>query len=164
MLDSDSALRFFWLESKFAENVFKVSDQEQNLEFKLLPHFALTDPYAVSSCFDSFPMFQNDVELDGYLFYHKEGSYTAGETPFVLWLFPFMVEELFNDFKVNSSYYQSRPGNYTNYLQFIKEFDENSKKRKKKPNISDSMELETTISSLDESRDEMDAMIDLEMT
>ena len=170
LVGCDAAFRFFWMKSKFEEDDIKTTGDDKNLQLKLLQHYDFLDHYAMKTCFQTYPMFDDDTELDGFLFYHKEGSYTAGETPLVLWLFPFMVDELFDTYRVNSSYHSLKPENYTNYLDFIKDFDEKLKSRQKKKHFNkkkvetehDIMDLKE--SSFDDSRDEMQAMIDLEMT
>lgn len=161
--DCDSSFRFFWLKSKFIEDDLKIIDTETDLKLELLSTYDFSDKLAIKCCFQTFPIISNDTELDGYLFYHKEGSYTAGETPLVLWLFPFMVDELFNDYHVNPCYNSARPENYTTYLDFIEEFNRKFKQRGKKRSKKDE-HMEVTESSIDEEFDERQAMIDLEMT
>lgn len=166
MIDTDASFRFFWLKSKFEEEDLRITDSEKNIKFDLIMTYDFLDSSAVRSCFQDYPIFSNaKAELDGFLFYHKDASYTAGQTPLVLWLFPFMVDELF-EIKVNPCYHATRPDNYTNYLDYIKEFDIKMKQRKgkKQRNTSDSMEHEMTDATNDDSRDEMQAMIELEMT
>lgn len=156
-----SAFRFFWIKSKFIEEDLRVIDQEKTIKLELLATFDMFDVRSVRNCFQTYPFFDNSTELDGYLFYHKEGSYTAGETPLVLWLFPFMIDELFDEYQVNQCYFVARPENYTNYMTFIDEFNEKMQLRKKKPlpQRSESMDANN-----EGSEDEMQAMIDLEMT
>lgn len=127
--------------------------------------YDISDDLAVNTLFQTHPLFSDGAELDGYLFYHKEGSYTAGETPLVLWLFSFMIEELFDHFKVNPFYNSNRPVTYTNYLDYIREFDEKLKKRRAKKSgnkTPESMEVNGT--EADDGRDEMQEMIELEIT
>lgn len=167
MMDSDAAFRFFWLKSKFVEDGLKALGNEEALD--LVPTYDLCDHFDARKCFETFPIFPDGTELDGYLFYHKEGSYTAGETPLVLWLFPFMIDELLQNFKTHPSYLLTRPSSYTNYLDFIKEFDENMANRRKKKTgtkKSESMEHEPINESgdLEVGWDEIQGMIELEMT
>lgn len=166
MINCDSAFRFFWLKSKFEENDLKVTNKENDLSLELIPCYELTDEFAVQTLFQTHPVFDDGTELDGVLYYHKECSYTAGETPLVLWLFAFMIEELFDNIQVHPHYKSQRPATYTNYLDYIKYFDENLRKRKKKrlSSTSESMEHEPVIDSIEDGEDEMQRMIELEMT
>lgn len=111
-------------------------------------------------------MFDDEAKLDGFLFYHKESIYTSGETPLVLWLFPFMIEEVLTMFRVNPIYNSQKPLGYKNYLDYIEEFNKRQeKKNKRRGKKEKKMEA-------DESRgdnltevvevDEMQKMIDLE--
>lgn len=167
----DATFRFFWLKSKFMEDSLMVTDKDKILKLVRLESFDFLEPFAIKTCFETaFVGFNDKSELDGYLFYHKEGSYTSGESPLVLWLFPFMIDELFDNYKVDQSFHSKRPENYTNYLDFIKEFNEKSKKRRNKKKTVQSlgggeMEHESIeVSFTEDSSDDVQAMIDLEMT
>ena len=169
--DCDTSFRFFWLKSKFIEDNLKITGMQSSLKLNLLTNIPHTDNHEVSICFQTPPLFLDGAELDGFLFYHKDASYTSGETPLVLWLFPFMVPELFNGAKV-SEFSEDRPENYTNYLDYIEEFNEKLKKKRnrgKGRRSEEAMEQEA-IGEVkeqvdeDENFDEMQAMIDLEMT
>lgn len=109
------------------------------------------------------------MKVDGFLFYHKEASYTPGESPLVLWLFPFMFEELFEGYRINPSYHSERPEGYSNYLTYIEEFNKTvlAKKNRKKTKTSDSS-MESESQMLDDSsetfQDEHEVMMQLEMT
>ena len=46
--------------------------------------------------------------LDGLLFYHKNGHYTPGSCPLVLWLKPFMLPDILN-VVVPEVYMQTNP-------------------------------------------------------
>lgn len=169
LIDCDASFRFFWLKSKFDEDCIRTTDSDSKLQLQLLNNYDFNDPYAIRTCFQTHPLFKEGAELDGYLFYHKDGLYTAGSTPLVLWLFPFMVDELFDTYKVDPFYHSEKPEAYSNYLDFIREFDEQLKNRKKKVTSKIKVEAEQETmdvieSSFDESRDEMQAMIELEMT
>ena len=48
----------------------------------------------IRQCFSWQPFPNETLELDGLMFYHKKTAYTAGETPLVGWLKPFMVPEV----------------------------------------------------------------------
>jgi snurportin-1 len=164
----DTSFRFFWIKSKFEEDNLHF-DSSTAHHMNLVKTFDFSDSFAVQSIIGSCPVFKLGVKLDGYLFYHKEASYTPGESPLVLWLFPFMFEEIFRDYKVHEFYNSERPEGYTNYLNYIAEFNENAKKPKPKPKnkeVDSSMELEEehTRDRSDEVQDEREAMMQLEMT
>jgi snurportin-1 len=167
LIGCDAEFRFFWLKSKFIEDDLKITDDKKNLKLNLLVNYPYTDPYAVSICFQTPPLFPDGAELDGFLFYHKEGSYTSGETPLVLWTFPFMIPELFEHIRPND-FYQIKPANYTNYLDYIADFNaklEKKKNRGKGRKSGEAMEHETSGEPKEEENiDEMQAMIELEMT
>lgn len=167
LITCDATFRFFWLKSKFLEDDLKILDNDINFKLKVLENYDFIDTCAINFCFGNLPEFTEETELDGFLFYHKEGSYTPGEeSPLVLWLFPFMIFELFDNYKVNQIYHSKRPETYSNYLDFIKEFDEKSKKRKKKKlRDSSGMDFESTEARDSVIEDEVDVtqdMIDLE--
>ncbi|KAG5677052.1 hypothetical protein PVAND_006836 [Polypedilum vanderplanki] len=127
----DTSLRRFWIKNKFIENDLKVIDERSDIKMQLLESFDLTDMDQIYSCFQKFPIFNEGTELDGFLFYHKEADYAIGETtPLVLWLFPFMIEEVLPMFQVHP-YYKQKPDNYTNYHDYIRMFNENIKNKRK---------------------------------
>lgn len=134
-LDCEAQFRFFWLKSKFEEfndNELEVSNMEVNFKrFNLLASTDMDDKETTARTFQTYPLWKNNSpELDGFLFYHKEASYTCGSTPLVCWLFPFMVEEVLN-ISVNSLH--ERPPNYSNPWLYMEEFDkELARKRQRR--------------------------------
>lgn len=158
MTDCETQFRFFWIKSKFADDELRIIDDGFKLE--LLKAYDFSDTLSVSNCFKKFAAW-NDAELDGYLFYHKETSYQAGESPAVLWLFPFMIDELFDKYDINPIYHHQKPADYTNYLEFILKFEE---KRNNKKNISRhrSMEHEDSPEQSTDPQTTLQEMIDLE--
>lgn len=165
LTNCDTEFRRYWIQSKIDEDELRVFD---GCKLELIKAHDFVDTQSVYECFQTAPIFNDGTELDGYLFYHKESSYTIGETPLVLWLFPFMVDEVLTMFHVHPSYNSLKPLDYTNYLDYIKTFNEKlSKKRQKSKNkkTAELMECEVSKPSevdLDESVDEMQRMIDLE--
>ncbi|CRK92760.1 CLUMA_CG006274, isoform B [Clunio marinus] len=142
MSECEAFFRLFWIKSKFLEDELHVLNDGKQLKLELLSNYDFSDPHTIKLVFETYAPFKDGAELDGYLFYHKEclpieGSYTAGETPLVLWLFPFMVNELFESFKVHEFYYSQRPENYTNHLLSIEEYFK--KTREKHGNFDDEM-------------------------
>lgn len=164
LIDCDASFRFFWIKSKLLEDGPRFMDKNMKLKLDLVPAVDMSDSYAVRNSLQTFPIFSEGTELDGFLFYHKEGSYTAGETPLVLWLFPFMVDELFDEYRVNASYHSEKPTGYTDYLDYIKAFNEKYQKKHTKHKKAEAMEHESDHANEPNCRDELQATIDLEMT
>lgn len=171
VVNCDTAFRRFWIKSKFMEDNIRCYDA--SMELKIAPDYDFSNPHSVYECFQRHPMFDDDTKLDGFLFYHKESSYTFGETPLVLWLFPFMIDEILTMFRVNKIYMNDRPLNYKNYLEYIKEFNAKQEKKKNKRKggnkLKEKMEVEVskpeppTSDDVDFTQDdEMQKMIDLE--
>lgn len=106
----------------------------------MIQNYDFSDAHQIASALNTCPIFSDNTELDGFLFYHKDGSYTYGESPLVLWLYSFMVEEVMPMFNVHD-FYNEKPENYTNYLQFIQEFEAERDKGKRK---TDKMDTETS--------------------
>ncbi|CAG0891121.1 unnamed protein product [Darwinula stevensoni] len=69
-------------------------------------------------------------ELDGLLFYHKQTHYTAGYTPLVGWLKPYMVPELLG-VEVPEAYLNQRPNEYDGMTNFLKDYYQNAEERRK---------------------------------
>jgi snurportin-1 len=166
----DTAFRFFWIKCKFEEDNLQFEKSTQ-LSIHLIETYDCSDSYSIRNVVEKCPIFNLGVKLDGYLFYHKEASYTPGESPLVLWLFPFMFEELFDDFKVHPFYHSERPKDYTNYLKYIDDFNEKAlnrkrKNSKKKHEVDSSMEAEFEVlqDSSETEQNEHEMMMQLEMT
>lgn len=134
VVNTDAAFRRFWIKSKFMEDAIRSFDPA--VRIKTILDFDFVNPHSVYEVFQKYPMFDDGGKLDGFLFYHKESLYTCGESPLILWLFPFMIDEVLTMFRVNPKYNQERPLNYTNYLDYIKEFNEKIEKKKVYTNAS----------------------------
>lgn len=170
VVNCDTAFRRFWIKSKFIED--EIRSYDTTIKLKTILDFDFTNSHSIYEVFQKYPMFDDGGKLDGFLFYHKESSYTYGETPLVLWLFPFMIDEVLTMFRVNPKYNHDKPLNYTNYLDYIKEFNEKLKKKKnRKGQKSQKMEVEVSKiphKKVDEdfteeiNEDEMEKIINLE--
>lgn len=103
------------------------------------------DVDAISRALSKHPYFDSDKpQIDGLLFYHKEGYYTPGSTPLVLWLKPYMVNEMLGeDVHVADGYHHARPAAYTNMYDFISNYEEARKRKpkKRKQKYGESMEV-----------------------
>ncbi|KAG5669185.1 hypothetical protein PVAND_017079 [Polypedilum vanderplanki] len=163
-MNCDTSFRHFWIKNKFIESDLKIIDEESDMKMQLLDVYDLADSNQGFSCFQKYPMFNEGTELDGFLFYHKEADYTIGETPLVLWLFPFMIEEVLSMFKVHPNYNNQKPDNYRNYLDYIKIFNETLKKKRRSRNKSESsMEIQENQDENEfDMQNEIQKMIDLE--
>lgn len=159
-VDCDFAFRSYWIRSKFTEDEFHIHSSD-NITLKIIDTFDFADPLQISHCYNEYPIFTDGTELDGYFYYHKEGSYTFGESPLVLWLFPFMVEELMPAYKVHPHYNTLKPESYSNYTQFIMDFNEQRKKKTRRSKNS-TMDFETTPHIIEEDQDPIQESIDLE--
>lgn len=145
-VNCDFALRNYWIRSKFLEDELHIFTPEE-LTLKVIDTYDFNDPDKISECYNSFPIYTDGTELDGFLYYHKEGSYTFGESPLVLWLFSFMVEEVMPTYKVNPHYNTLKPETYKSYLQFINDFQRKKNRRRSKTN---EMDFETSTEIIDE--------------
>lgn len=54
------------------------------------------------------------LQLDGLLFYHKQGHYFFGPTPLVLWLKPYMVPEIIGS-DVSADHMSKKPSDYVSF-------------------------------------------------
>lgn len=136
LTDCEAEFRFFWLESQMHEsNVDQISEHHEH-PFRIIEKFSCSNELAFNQLFATFPIWPNNQpELDGFLFYHKEASYVHGKTPLVGWLFAFMIPELFSVPFINENYLNGKPADYLNYTTYMKQFDDDlCKKRKMRQN------------------------------
>uniref|UniRef100_W8C9M8 Snurportin-1 n=1 Tax=Ceratitis capitata TaxID=7213 RepID=W8C9M8_CERCA len=123
LVHCEAQFRFFWLRSKFDEcpdlHDYSVLNEKP---LKFLERFDAERIANVTEALQRYPFWpDNNPELDGWLFYHKESSYTCGRTPLVGWLFTFMIPDVLG-IPVNQSY--EKPSNYIEPISFMEEFDE----------------------------------------
>ncbi|XP_055841783.1 snurportin-1 [Episyrphus balteatus] len=142
LINCEAQFRFFWLTSKFVENSYDEISESNPYAFECIRFYDFENTTSVSIGFQQFPLWEdNSPELDGFLFYHKEASYTFGTTPLVGWLFAFMVPEVL-DFSVSPEYMTQKPENYSGYFKYIIDFDEAMAKKKYKHRRSGKMDSE----------------------
>ncbi|CAG9796689.1 unnamed protein product [Diatraea saccharalis] len=105
MTDCDTEFRYFWLQSQFVENPeLGVISKKNKIKFSLLPKIPCS-PDELNKFMMTYPYFENNSPaMDGLLFYHKHAHYISGETPLVVWLFPYMVQEILGNGKLLSCY------------------------------------------------------------
>lgn len=136
MTNCDTAFRRYWIGSKFFEcrlGVIDVKLPNNNMKLNFIDGYEFSQPHRIHRCFQHIPCFPElGAELDGFLFYHKDASYTPGETPLVLWLFPYMVDEVLTMFRVHPDYNSLKPDGYTTYLEQIEKFQEKQNHKKEK--------------------------------
>lgn len=135
MTKCDAACRFYWKRAKIDEDELSVVTEANEYAMKEIHIYDCSDEYEIESCLNAFPLWENNSPmLDGLLFYHKEASYVHGTTPLVGWALTYMVPEILGYpylNYVNVEYFAERPADYTDYLSFIKKFDDEEAKRKK---------------------------------
>lgn len=136
LTDCEAEFRFFWLESQHNESNFEQISEHHEYPFRVVEKVSCNDELALNQLFAKFPIWPNNQpELDGFLFYHKEASYVHGKTPLVGWLFAFMIPELFNVPCFNENYINEKPANYSNYITYMEQFDDElCKKRRMRRN------------------------------
>lgn len=131
MTDCEAEFRHYWLVTKFAENE-KLTDKSNKIKFTIIPKYPCTKDN-ITRFMSTYPVFPDDQpKLDGILFYHKEAHYTAGSTPLVGWLFPFMINEVLGeDIAVDPRFMKGKPNNYTTQVEYIEKFDDKQNQIKK---------------------------------
>ncbi|KAL0275237.1 UNVERIFIED_CONTAM: hypothetical protein PYX00_003163 [Menopon gallinae] len=144
-LDTDVKFRSFWIASKLEETPSLSEKSGKNpFPFEPLTEHAC-DVDAISRVLSRYPYFDSDrPQVDGLLFYHKEGYYAPGTTPLVLWLKPYMLNEMLGEnVHIAKEYQQMRPSSYTNMYDFISNYEEARKQKfkKRKPKGTERMEV-----------------------
>ncbi|XP_032599145.1 snurportin-1 [Drosophila grimshawi] len=124
LLNCDANFRFFWLRSRFDEHgELKELSKRNEKPFKLLEYYDFEDATAVDQALQKYPQWtDNQPQLDGLLFYHKEASYECGTTPLVCWLFPYMMPDVLQ-LPVHSSYAAPEDYRPNAALEYMDEFD-----------------------------------------
>ncbi|XP_073839306.1 snurportin-1 [Musca autumnalis] len=151
-LDCEAQFRFFWLKSKFEEFEDEADERGSNVEnfkkFSLLNSCDIANDVLTAQTLQTFPLWPDNIpELDGFLFYHKDASYTCGPTPLVCWLFPFMIQDVLQ-MSVNSSYVP--PPNYSSPWLYMEEFDKDlARKRQKRKTKQMDCYIDTDTASTD---------------
>ncbi|XP_011201971.2 snurportin-1 [Bactrocera dorsalis] len=122
LVHCEAQFRFFWLRSKFEEcPELCVTNSYNKKSFKYLPRYDFENVADISEAFQRYPFWSENIpQLDGWLFYHKESSYTYGTTPLVGWLFAFMVPDILG-IEVNENY--ERPIDYSDPIIYMDDFD-----------------------------------------
>ncbi|CAB3376085.1 Hypothetical predicted protein [Cloeon dipterum] len=140
MVNCETEFRFYWLKSKFEENP-ELLERPNAYKFHPLPHALATNTETALESLDF------TEKLDGVLFYHKEAHYSAGVTPLVVWLLPFMIPEVLG-ISVNEELAQ-QPESYPGHLEYIAEYKKKRKEKRRRGRKS--VEMDTSGSGHDES-------------
>lgn len=132
LTDCEAEFRFFWIESQIRESHLDRTSEHHEHPFRLIDKCNCGDDTEFNEFLSNYPIWPNNQpELDGFLFYHKESSYVKGNTPLVGWLFAFMIPELFDVPYLNENYLIDKPTDYINHLTFMEEFDKKMNEKRK---------------------------------
>lgn len=117
--------RLYWLKSKFEDTQNLQTGNTSRNTYPILPL-----PYA--SCNEATCEIVDKSlalePLDGFLFFHREGQYTNGRSPLVLWLKPFMINEVLG-IAIPPSL-DDRPDGYIDFQHYIESRKSRSKDEK----------------------------------
>ncbi|CAL1544975.1 unnamed protein product [Lymnaea stagnalis] len=124
--DTETEFRFYWLHEKLKETQsLQVASSTNPYKFIGLPGFRCIQEdisLAVTSA---------EFEIDGVLFYHKRTHYTFGSTPLVVWLKPYMLQEILG-IVVPDHQMCHMPNDYSNYADHMKKVVEDKERDQKK--------------------------------
>jgi len=124
--ESETEFRFYWLHEKMQEFTTLGSKCKGNpYKFVALPQFQCIESdisTAVASA---------TFEIDGLLFFHKRTHYTFGSTPLVVWLKPYMLNEILG-ISVPEKQMSHRPTDYTCYNDHVKKWKTEEEEKTKK--------------------------------
>ncbi|KAK0055215.1 snurportin-1 [Biomphalaria pfeifferi] len=120
--DTETEFRFYWLHEKLRETPALIEVSRTNpYKFIGLPDFCSTSEDICSAVTSAqFP-------IDGLLFYHKRTHYTFGSTPLVVWLKPYMLQEILG-ITVPDHQMTHMPKDYSNYADHMKKVEEDKNK------------------------------------
>lgn len=121
--DSETEFRFFWLNSKLSETPEVMTKSKENpYQFLPLTNYPCTKE-AISAAVAG-----ASFEVDGVLFYHKRTHYTFGSTPLVVWLKPYMLNEILG-ITVPEKLALQKPENYTTYSAHMELVEKDKEKK-----------------------------------
>lgn len=114
--------RFFFVESKLQECELQHISKGNAYKFIYTPH----RPADLCTIAETFA--HHTPAIDGVLFYHSEVSYLSQVTPLVGWLKVYMLPEVLG-IPIHSDYLSQKPETYTNFLEYVQNFDKLERKR-----------------------------------
>lgn len=138
MIDSEAELRFFWLKSKFNENL-KLS-QCKNFKFVLIDCLPAQRSLIQDVMFQTLEIDENRYYYDGIVFYHKESHYFFGKTPLVGWLASYMLTEVLH-IDVSEEHLVKMPEGYKSAFDYIQNLKTIKKIEKKKIDVKGEMDI-----------------------
>uniref|UniRef100_A0A1Y1NBV7 Snurportin-1 n=1 Tax=Photinus pyralis TaxID=7054 RepID=A0A1Y1NBV7_PHOPY len=132
--NSNTELRFYWIKSKLDETPELKEATRGNpftfVEVNFLPAELPLLEEKLSQVHDD-----EQVSLDGIIFYHREVTYIENRTPLVGWLKPYMVPEMLH-IPVHPSFMKHKPRDYICLAHYLQE----KHAKKKRPKSSEQME------------------------
>ncbi|XP_041369041.1 snurportin-1-like [Gigantopelta aegis] len=113
--ETETEFRFYWLHQNLQEfPQLGVKSRQNPFSFQALPRFPCT-PQAIEEA-----LVNSTFEIDGILFFHKRTHYMFGSTPLVVWLKPYMLQDVLN-IPVPQRYLRQMPSTYIDYAHHIAE-------------------------------------------
>lgn len=137
LINSEAEFRFYWLKSKFTENV-EYSFCEP-FKFVLMDCIPAQRPLIQDAMFGCLEIDGNNFFYDGVVFYHKESHYYFCDTPLVGWLASYMLTELLQ-IDVGPEHLVRKPDDYIDVHDYIRNLK--FKKRKKIKRVEKNMDTE----------------------
>lgn len=166
MLNCETSFRFFWIACKLSELQMDEINFHNEFAFVPMKYVDCGDEIATDTCLTTYPMWDDDnINLDGLLFYHKDSSYVHGTTPLVGWLFSFMVNETLGLCMIHPKYLEQRPAHYVNAKTYIEDFDEAQKAKTKHRNTRHKIGVQKMEEGVDDVDDEtLNSILNAERT
>lgn len=98
LYESEASFRFFWLQSRYNENLdkFLTITSKNESRFYCLNTFSASDQDILTALNNDSLIKEHNLQLDGLLFFHIRGPYVPGANPLVLWIKPEMVNRVLN--------------------------------------------------------------------
>lgn len=135
MIDSEAEFRFYWLKSKFTDDL-RLSCCT-NIQLVLIDHMPAERSLIQNAMFEKLHINNEEYYYDGVVFYHKESHYYFGKTPLVGWLASFMLSELLH-IDVSQQHFVKMPEEYKgveDYIQNLKDMKKTVKNKVKNSKV-----------------------------
>lgn len=141
MIDSEAEFRFFWLKSKFTEDI--QLSHWNNMRFVLMDCIPAQRSLIQNAMFDCLKIDENRYFYDGIVFYHKKSHYSFGKTPLSGWLASYMLTEILH-IDVPPEHLFKKPKDYTNVHEYMQNLKTKKKTPRKKKNKSNGMNMDSS--------------------
>ncbi|KAK4876732.1 hypothetical protein RN001_009238 [Aquatica leii] len=126
---SNTEMRFYWIKSKLEETPELLEQSDANpFAFREVNYFPAELPLVEEKLSCSFIVGDEEVPLDGVLFYHRDTTYLPCITPLVGWLKPYMVPEMLH-VPVGECFMEKKPKHYVSLAHYL----ENKHKKRDVP-------------------------------